>query len=71
MPDLNALTVTITDVRLAGNCVAGARRWFEGHGLDFSEFIKSGLPAQVLLDTEDGLANSVVAAKLAREYPDG
>ncbi len=64
---LDTLRITITDIRLAGHCVAGARHWFEGQGLDFRAFLKSGLTARQLLDTGDALAEQVVNRKIVRD----
>lgn len=68
--------VTIQDVRDAGYCGSGARRWFEGYGFDFRAFMKDGLPAETLLATGDALADAVVTKKRERdaaasENPDG
>jgi hypothetical protein len=54
------LTITITDVRRAGYCASGARKWFEAHGFDFRQVIKNGVSAEALLATGDGLAERVV-----------
>ena len=60
------LRITIDDVRRAGHCVRGARRWFEAHDLDFRTFLKEGLPAQAFLDTEDALGIQVVERTIER-----
>lgn len=48
-----------------GFCRSGARQWFERHGLDFTDFMRNGLPAEVLEATGDGMALAIV--KWARE----
>lgn len=56
--------ITITDVRQAGVCVPGARKWAEDHGIDFREFVKSGLRASVLRSHgEDAFLDRMVEAK--------
>lgn len=55
--------ITITDVRRAGHCVTGARAWFERHGLDFRDFIKSGIAEETFLASGDALAVAVVEHK--------
>lgn len=71
-PDLETLIVTVTDLRLAGHCPSGIRRWFNSKpDLSFNHFMKHGYPAQTLLDTGDALAIQTVEAKLARESSDG
>jgi hypothetical protein len=62
------LRITITDVRRAGYCASGARRWFEANGFDFRAFLKDGIPAPDLLATGDALAQRAVAAGLERSH---
>jgi hypothetical protein len=66
-PDLSELTITVDDVRLAGYCVRGVRRWFEGYDLDFRAFIENGMDAKRLLATGDAAAHRVVEMRLERE----
>ncbi len=61
--------ITIKDVRGAGYCASGARRWFEGYGFDFREFLANGIDEKTFLATDDALAQRVVAVK--RERTDG
>lgn len=65
------MLITITDIREAGHCVAGARTWFKAYDLDFREFLKNGLDSEVLLATGDGLAEQVIQRKIERETADG
>ncbi len=58
--------VTIDDIRRCGYCVAGAKRWFEAHGLDFPAFLREGMNGQQFIDRGDELARQVVEAKIAR-----
>jgi len=57
---MDDFTVTIDDLRKTGHCVAGIKRWFGAHGLDFNKAVKSGIAASVLLATGDQLALDVV-----------
>ena len=59
--------ITIKDIRLAGHCVKGAKRWFADHGLDFRDFLKNGIDEETFLNTNDGHARQVVDAKRRRE----
>lgn len=59
--------VTIDDVRRAGHCVSGARRWFEGHGMDFRRFLKDGLPVDEFLAASDNDALAVNVVTHMRE----
>lgn len=65
------MIVTIQDVRDAGYCASGARRWFESYGIDFRGFMENGVEAETLLATEDAMANRVVELKIAREAANG
>lgn len=65
------MIITITDVRLAGHCVAGARDWFKSNDLDFREFIRNGLDADTLLALDDAIANQVIQRKIERESENG
>lgn len=65
------MLITITDIRLAGHCVAGSRDWFAAYGLDFRDFIRNGIDAEVLLATGDALAEQVIERKIERESTNG
>jgi hypothetical protein len=58
--------VTIDDVRKAGHCTAGARRWFEANGLNFRRFLAEGMTEAELLATGDAIAEQVVRARRDR-----
>jgi hypothetical protein len=55
----------LRDVRAAGLCHRGSREWCVAHDVDWSDFITNGIPAQVLLDTNDPIVARVVAARRA------
>lgn len=61
-----ATIITINDVRRAGYCALGARRWFEAQGFDFRAFLKNGIPAEQFLSTGDAHAKRVVERKMER-----
>lgn len=65
------MIITITDIRLAGHCVSGARAWAKAYDIDFRDFIKNGIDAEVLLATGDAMAEQVVSRKIERENLDG
>lgn len=58
--------ITIDDIRNAGYCAFGARRWFEAYGLDFRAFIENGIDEAKFLGTGDALAQRVVDVKAER-----
>lgn len=41
-------------------CNSGARRWFEYHNLNWSDFITNGIAAEILIATGDAMALTVV-----------
>lgn len=43
-----------------GFCGRGSRAWFRRHGLDWSAFVRGGIPASKLIATGDALALRVV-----------
>jgi hypothetical protein len=47
-------------IRAAKLCSPGARDWWKHQGLDWSDFLDNGIPAQTLIDTNDPLALRVV-----------
>lgn len=58
--------ITISDVRRAGHCVSGARRWFQAHHLDFRAFLQNGIEVNLFLGTGDQLATDIVNHKRRR-----
>ena len=41
-------------------CSRGSRLWFKLHNLDWGEFVRNGLPADVLIKTGDAMALAAV-----------
>lgn len=68
---MSDLVITISDVRRAGHCVSGARRWFDAHGLDFRAFLKHGISAEAMLATGDGQGRQVVERTIERRAREG
>jgi hypothetical protein len=60
-------TITINDVRQAGHCVAGAKRWFGLHDLDWQNFLQEGISEADFLATGDALAADIVKRKRERQ----
>ena len=64
--------IRIDDIRKAGHCVWGARKWFADNDLDFRKFMSEGLPASTLLSvSDDALPRQVIDRKLKRESRNG
>jgi hypothetical protein len=61
--------VTMQDVRAARQCSRGARAFFARHGLDWSRFLREGLPVEQVEATGDAMALKVCA--VARERHGG
>lgn len=52
--------ITISDARAAGYCVAGIRRWFDLHDLDFRSFVQEGIEPEKIEALGDGAAAAVI-----------
>ena len=52
--------ITITDIRKAGHCPAGIRKWCDGHDIDFRDLIQNGISVETLQSLNDGLADQVI-----------
>jgi hypothetical protein len=52
--------ITMDEIRRAGFCASGSRRWFEQHGMDFRKIVREGITVRDLLATKDGNAQHVV-----------
>lgn len=68
---MSAPRITIDDIRAAGHCVSGARRWLTRHGFVWRDFLTNGATEAELLETGDGLAEQVIERKHAREAARG
>ena len=51
----SGLIVTTTHMHEIGYCARGGRRWAERYGLDWSEFVKNGLPVEAFEATGDAM----------------
>lgn len=54
------MIITMKDVRAAGMCSYGARKFCQKYNIDWQEFLKNGIDANELLKTKDGMAEQVV-----------
>lgn len=61
------LIVRMVDIRAARMCSGGTRAFFERHGLDWSKFLKEGIPAEQLAATGDAMALQVVEVARGRK----
>lgn len=55
--------IYIHDIRKAGYCSKGARRWFEQRGFDFREFIRSGIDCELFLSSGCPMARDIYNLK--------
>lgn len=55
----SGVMVKMEHIRAAKMCSRGARSFFIRHGLDWSEFLKNGIPAEDLASTGDAMAIKV------------
>lgn len=58
--------ITVDDVRLAGYCAVGAKKWFRAYSLDFQSFLKTGIETEKFLATGDAIAEHIVRSKRER-----
>lgn len=63
--------VKMTDIRSLKFCSNGARNFFKKHGMDWSEFIKNGLPESEFLRTGDHMAMQAVEQSRKRRFRNG
>jgi hypothetical protein len=61
------LIIKMNDVISAGHCARGTRRWFEAHDLDFRDFLKNGVDAELFVAKGDHLAADVVEKTLLKK----
>lgn len=54
------MRVYIKHARACGYCARGMRAFFDKHGLDFAQFLKEGVDAELLLKTGDEMARAAV-----------
>ena len=55
------MIILVKDVKAAGFCASGARKWFDRYGLSWADFVSSGVDAQVFRDLNDAYGNRVLA----------
>lgn len=61
-----SIVVTVADLREAKMCCRGSRAWFIKHGLDWSKFLKEGLPSEQFEATNDAMALRLVEVARGR-----
>lgn len=64
-------TVTVHDMRALKYCAQGSREFFKRHGLDWSLFIRAGIPVEDLEHIEDSMLARVIEHAKQREAEDG
>lgn len=60
MMEETPVTVRMEHMRKARMCSNGVRAFFKRHELDWSDFLKHGIPAEKLAATGDAMALQVV-----------
>ncbi len=50
------MKIYMSDIRNAKMCARGTRAFFILHGLDFQDFLKNGIDAEIILSTKDAMA---------------
>lgn len=64
---MSEIRVTMRHIRQCKMCSRGARAFFSRHGLDWSEFLRAGIPVEALEQTGDAMAAQVAAAARAEQ----
>jgi hypothetical protein len=54
------MIITHNDVRGMRYCNNGARKFFQRHNLDWSDFVKNGITEEQLINTGDAMAVRLV-----------
>lgn len=65
--NLDNVTVTMKDIRVAKLCSSGTRVFFEKHGFEWRDFLTNGIAAQKLFNTNDAMALKVVEVACGRQ----
>lgn len=55
----NQIMVTVAHIRAADLCSRGARQWFTRHGLNYNQFVTSGIEVEKIEATGDALGTLV------------
>jgi hypothetical protein len=50
----------IRHAKILGYCARGLRTFFKEHGLDYLQFVRVGIPEELIWDTGDELARRIV-----------
>lgn len=61
------MMVYMSDIRAAKMCSKGTRDFFKRHNMDWSKFLKEGLPAEEFERTGDAMALQVVEVARGRK----
>lgn len=60
------LVISVGEIRAAGFCAWGQRRWFEANGFDYHEVLREGVSARAAFETGDAQALHVVELAMKR-----
>lgn len=63
------MRIYVSDLKQAPGgayCHPGARKFFQRHGLDWADFVKNGIEAEVVLATGDAMAVRIVESARTR-----
>lgn len=61
------MKITISDVKAAGYCARGVRKFCERHGFDYLDFVKNGVDSEKLIGIDDAMLDNVVRGTHGRE----
>lgn len=61
-PDEKSIIIRVRDLRRMGYCHAGVRRWAQRYELDWSDFVKNGIPIEAIEGIDDAMCQRLIAA---------
>lgn len=64
---MTEIKATMKHIRQCKMCSRGTRAFFARHGLDWSEFLRAGVPVAALEQTGDAMALQVAQAARAEQ----
>lgn len=64
---MSEIRVTMRHIRQCKMCSRGARAFFDRYGMDWSEFLRAGVPVEALEQTGDAMAIQVAQAARAEQ----
>ena len=65
------MIITVDDVKKAGYCTKGMRKWMTGLGLDIQDFVTNGIDTDDLSEVSDARLQRVIEIAKKRDTKNG